>query len=980
MQNEENNGLDGDSKDSVVTFPIVAIGASAGGVEACSTLLKQLPANTGMAFVIVLHLHPDHESVLSELFGRTTNMPVKEIQDGMLVQADHVYVIPPNTELIIFHDRLQLTDRNEKPPHLPIDRFMTSLAEELGSNAIGIILSGTASDGVLGLQSIKAAGGITFSQDEKSAKYDGMPHSAIAAGCVDFILPPAKIAQELLYLSHHPYVHSEKLAKSDENDLVVSDKEELSKLFYLLRKATGIDFSYYKITTLRRRINRRMVLHKKETIKEYIEFLESHEDEIEALYMDILINVTEFFRDADSFDVLKTDIFPKIIQPEKRQDTIRIWIPGCSTGEEAYSMAITLLEYLDDNTALNIQIFATDIDDLAIEKARSGIYPESISGSVSKIRLRRFFNTIDSGYQIKKNIRDLCVFAKQNVFKDPPFSNIDLVSCRNLLIYLVPALQKRILTIFHYALKPNGILSLGSAESIGELTQMYETIDQKHKFYRKKSVAVPLQLEFSSQLREVNDDQKLGISARKNAPASDIESQQMADRMIMQKYAPAAVLINQDMHVLQFRGHTGPYLEPAPGEASLNIMKLVSNGLLMYLRGLLQKSMDEHVFVKKEKILHNYDGQQRSINIEVTPIQLSNQSDYCYLIVFEELTELIEQQQALSGNENSENEDQFNSALKQELAATKEYLQSVIEQKEVGNEELRSANEEIQSSNEELQSINEELETAKEELQSTNEELATVNEELETRNVQLARLNDDHNNFVNSLNIAFVTVDNQLKIRNYTPKTADLMNIISTDIGRPLSDIKLKIQFPDLEKIIYKSLEEMSIKQIEFQDEYHHWYSMRIRPYRTSDNRIDGAVIAFIDVNEIKANLDQVRSELDYVESIISAIRHPMLVLDKDLRVVSASEAYFETFQVTQKDTIGNLLYHLGSGEWATPKLRTKLENVIINGDEFDGFSVHHKSDTIGDINVNIYGRKVNLPSPENSYALMQIEVINKTE
>lgn len=966
-------------QNNAIAFPVVAIGGSAGGFEACNELIKNLPLKTGMAFVVVQHLHPSYDSALSELYSRSTSMSVLEIQDGMSIESDHIYVIPPNKELVITSEKLHLSSRDEKPPHLPIDRFMKSLAKELGSNAIGVILSGTASDGVLGLESIKAAGGITFCQDEESAKYNGMPHSAISAGCVDFVLPPKKIAQELSYLAHHPYIPINRNEKVQTNNNTVSfTKEELSKLFFLLRNVTGIDFSYYKISTLQRRITRRMVLKKINSMKEYIDYLNSNHDEIDALYQDILINVTEFFREPESFNTLKSEIFPQIISKDRSLEPIRVWIPGCSTGEEAYSVAITLLEYLEDKVPQNIQIFATDIDDQAIEKARAGIYPLSISQSVSKTRLSHFFTELDDCYQIKKSIRELCIFAKQNVFKDPPFSNIDLISCRNLLIYLVPALQKRILSIFHYALRPQGILSLGNAETIGEYTQMYETIDQKHKFYRKKTVSAPIQFEFSNPPLAI-DSKKPEYKESRIINSSDIESQQMADRMIMKKYAPAAVLVNQQLQVLQFRGHTGRYLEPTPGEASLDILKLVRDGLNMYVQNLLIKSMDEHTYARKDHILYMDDGQEKSVDIEITPIQLSNQLEYSYLIVFED-SDLLSKQEADETEDKilETDEDKKFLALKQELGATKEYLQSVIEQKEIGNEELRSANEEIQSSNEELQSINEELETAKEELQSSNEELATVNEELEARNVQLAQLNDDHQNIVNSLNIAFITVDNQLRIRNFTPKTTDLMNIISTDIGRPFNDIKLKVKFPDLENIINKCIEDVSVRQLEFQDDYNHWYSMRIRPYRTSDNRIDGAVVAFLDVNEIKASLDKVSSELDYVQSVISAIRHPMLVLDKNLRVVSASNAYYDTFKVNAKDTVGNLLYHLGNGEWAIPKLRTKLENVINNRDSFDGYSVEHVFENIGNTHVLLSGRQVNLAKPESNYALMQIELVTK--
>jgi len=967
-----------DEEINPINFHIVGIGASAGGYEACSQLLAKLPVDTGMAFIVVQHLHPEHHSALSELLGRSSAMPVTEIIDGTLVEPNHVYVIPANTALEIFHGKLHLSVRDTAIPHLPIDRFLRSMADDAGSKAIGIILSGTASDGMVGMQAIKAEGGITFSQDEVSAKYNGMPQSAIASGCVDFVLPPEKIAEELVYIAHHPYAQPKQTDQDKDNkkDLLVN-KKDLTELFLLLRKSTGIDFTYYKMTTLQRRIHRRMVLHKLESITDYIDYLQAHKKEIDALYQDILINVTEFFRDPDAFETLKKEVFPYIIPREMPDEAVRIWIPGCSTGEEAYSIAMALLEYFDRDSSILIQIFATDIDDQAIEAARQGIYRTSIVKDVSAQRLRRFFNKLDSGYQIKKNVRDLCVFAKQNVFKDPPFSKINLISCRNLLIYLGPELQKRIIRVFHYALVPNGALFLGSAETIGEHTQLFKMLDQKHRFYSKKSLANPVHMDFSTPTFMLGTDDKTDKQFKKYESMTGADLQQKTDRLIMQKYVPAAVLINEQMEIIQFRGHTGRYLEPVAGEASLNLMKMVREGLLLHLRSLLQQSMDEHLFIRKEKMQYNYEGKVELIDIEITPIQHPSQAEYCYLIVF------AESKTPFSGENNAKDESPLpeifsenqNLALTQELAATKEYLQSVIEQQEVGNEELRSANEEIQSSNEELQSINEELETAKEELQSTNEELATVNEELETRNVQLARLNDDHSNFVNSLNIAFMTVDNHLNIRSFTHKAKDLMSIIDSDIGRPLMDIKVKIQLPGLEQIILDCIEQIRPMQVELKDTNDHWYSMRVHPYRTSDNQLDGAVIAFLDVNEIKVNLEKATAALDYADSIISAVHHPLLILDKNLKVISASQSYFDVFKVTEKETIGNLLYHLGNGEWAIPKLREQLEDVVKNGKAFDNFNVEHLFENIGSTRVNVFGRKITRTHPEDSLVLMQIEL-----
>ena len=969
-----------DTEEPSTVFPFVGIGASAGGFEAFSQLLRALPTDTGMAFIFVQHLLPGHESALTVLLGRETNMPVKEITNNMVVEPNHVYVIPPGAELEVYHGLLKLLPRHEvQGQHLPIDHFLRSLAQDKGNKSIGIILSGTASDGVMGLKAIKAAGGITFAQEERSAKYDGMPHSAIASGCVDFILTPERMASELQSLAHHPYVT---VSQSDQlESLATIDKDSLDRIFLLLRQSSGVDFTYYKLTTIKRRINRRMLLHKLADLKDYLKYLQHNHEEVRALYNDILINVTEFFREPESFDLLKENIFPLLIDKDKENSAVRIWVPGCSTGEEAYSIAMCLLEYLSDiPSPPMVQIFATDIDDVAIETARAGIYPDSIVDNVPAARLRRFFDKVDQGYQINKKIRDVCVFARQNVFQDPPFSKIDLISCRNLLIYLGVVLQKKILLVFHYALKPKGILFLGSAESIGEYTDLFKLIDKKHRLYEKKSITPPIQVEFtmpvysdSVTLRDV-----FAKETKKIESWSGPDLQKAADRLLMNKYVPSAVVINDQMRILQFRGKTGTYLEPAVGEASLHLLKMAREGLTLPLRTAVNEAIDKQAFVRKQDIRYKYNGGMKMVDIEVTPIQHPTVTEYCYLVVFREKagSPAIE---IKPGNHEkqpgqSDQQDKTIKLLEQELAATKEYLQSVIEQQETSNEELRSANEEIQSSNEELQSINEELVTAKEELQSTNEELATVNDELETRNAQLAILNDDHNNLINSMNIPFIIVNDDLTIRSYSPKTKELLNLIPTDIGRPITDIRPRFQLPELGQWVSKSIEELTSKEVEFQDENHHWYSLRIRPYITAEKKLSGTVLAFVDVNDIKSSLELAADARDFAEAVVASMRHPLLVIDKNLRVVSASSAYLERFEVNQKEIIGNLIYHLGNGQWGIPELRQLLEKTIEHGDSFNDFAVEHEFEHIGVKRVLISGRYIAPGKTRDALALMQIE------
>lgn len=953
-------------------FPIVGVGASAGGLEAFPQLLQHLPPDTGMAFVLVQHLDPHHESALPELLARETPMPVREVADGMQVEPNHVYVIPPNANLAILHGVLHLMPRSAaRGAHLSIDYFFRSLAEDHASMAIGIILSGTASDGVFGLKAIKAEGGITFAQDEKSAKCDGMPHAAIATGCVDFIMTPEKIAAELVRIARHPHVTQAKRAEASEVQL--KEEEQQNKIFIQLRRHSGVDFTYYKQTTLQRRIKRRMLLHKLEKLSDYVRYLQENPAEVDALYHDMLINVTSFFRDPEVFAALTEKVFPAIVKERSGDAPIRIWVPGCSTGEEAYSIAMCLLEYLGDAAAnIPLQIFATDIDDAAIERARNGIYADSIAQDVSPERLRRFFAKFEGGYQIAKRIRDICLFARQNVIKDPPFSKLDLVSCRNLLIYLGPVLQKKVLAMFHYALKPTGFLLLGTAETIGEYADLFRLADAKQKLYLKKSIATPLHFDFVTpafpSLVPAAADEKVAL-----APWTSLDVQKEVDRLIMKRFSPPGVVVNERLEILQFRGHTGAYLEPAPGEASLNLPKMAREGLLPDLHSALAKAIKEDVTVRKEGLRVSQDGQFRQVDVEVMPVKEPKGSGRCFLVLFEETAGVPGEKPVAKKTKGAVSETE---ELRQELAATKEYLQSVIEQQETTHEELRSANEEIQSSNEELQSINEELETAKEELQSVNEELATVNDELESRNTELSRANNDLNNLIASVNIPIVIVGADLRIRRYTPLAEKPLNIIPSDVGRPISDIKPNISTLDLKAVITEVIDKVAAREFEGQDAEGRWYSVRVRPYKTLDNRIDGAVIAFINIDQIKRSYEAAKDARDYAEAIVAAVRHPLLVLDEDLRVISSSAAYNEGFQVSPKETLGNLLYHLGNGQWAIPKLRALLEQTLCKDKAFDHFVIEHDFEGIGRKTVCVSGCRIPPGINRQPLVLMQIEEV----
>ena len=855
-----------------LSFPVVCVGASAGGLEAFTQLLSTLPTDTGMAFVLVTHLSPTHASHLAEILSRATRMPVNEVKDEPQVQPNCVYVIPPDSSMIIAHGSLKLLPRHKVDGrHHPIDLFLESLAQDQKHKSIAVILSGTGSDGTMGMDEIKAAGGITFAQDE-SAAYEGMPRSAMMAGTVDFRLAPAEIARELGKIARHAYVGTDGPPER------IVDGAQTAQILRTLHQSSGVDFTNYKAATLRRRIARRMALHKVETLAEYADFLRSHPVEIEALFQDILINVTSFFRDPETFELLKTAVFPRITADHGSSGPIRMWVVGCSTGEEAYSLAIVFSEFMErEGRTWPVQIFATDLNGWGIERARAGVYPQSIAERVSSERLRRYFYEFDGKYRVAKAIRDMCVFAKHNVLEDPPFSRIDLTSCRNMLIYLEPVLQQHLMPILHYALKPSGILVLGGSESTGAFSELFDSIDARRRFYSRKPNAgrVPPPLLDRSLLdRPRPAPAAIAVDARRGERA-----QREADRILLARYTPPGVLVTEDLEILQFHGDTGPYLTPLAGKASLNLVKMLREGLLAPIRSAIVRAKRDGAPVRKDDVRVKGERQPRSVDIEVVPVKGVAAERGSFLVLFHQPPATpAPRPPRSSAARTSESEME---TLKQELAATKDYLQSVIEQQEAANEELQSANEEIQSANEELQSINEEIETSKEEMESSNEELATVNEELQNRNAELGRSNNDLMNLLASVQMAIVMLGPDLRIRRFTPMAETMLNLISTDVGRPLTDIKLNVDVPDLEIILADVLESVQPFQRDVQDRTGRWYSLRVRPYRTAENHIEGAVIALIDIDSIKRNAESMRMGAERLRIMYD--RAPLGIFETDL-------------------------------------------------------------------------------------------------
>ena len=931
-------------------FPVVGIGASAGGLEAFSQLLSHLPIDTGMAFVLVQHLDPNQPSLLSQILARTTQMRVQEAQEGMAIAPNQIYVIPPNTIMTIAQSTLRLIPREKRQKiSKAVDTFFNSLAEDRGSRAIAVVLSGGDDDGTRGLEAIKAAGGITFAQSEDSAQVTSMPNTAIATGQVDFILPPEAIATELTNISRHPYVSTP--AASLPSVELVDQTDALYTIFALLRVAFGVDFTHYKRTTLQRRIFRRMALYRLETLVDYVRYLQDTPIEVQALYQEILIHVTSFFRDAAAFEALKREVFPALLHDRSADLPIRIWVAGCSTGEEVYSIAICLLEFLARQLRQpQIQIFATDVSDLAIEKSRIGIYLPSQVVDVSPDRLQRFFVQVDGGYQINKTVRERCVFARQNLIGDPPFSRLDLVSCRNVLIYFGASLQKKVLPMFHYGLKPTGFLMLGSSETVGEFSNLFHLVDRKHKIYAKQPVSLLLPLELDQDRYPTESPQ---LSPANEAQSSQINLSDVADQIVLSQYAPVGVVVNAQLDIVQFRGQTGAYLEPSPGQASLNVLSMVREELRLDLRTVIRQVKQSKAAVQKEGIRLKDGERTWQVRVDVIPLKPSPSNDDYFLILFNEMPLLaaIEAEppsRSPSARKKKTQEQTEILRLEQELETTKAYLRSIIEEQQATNQDLRAANEEILSSNEELQSTNEELQTAKEEIQATNEELSTINDELYRRNAETMQVSNDFQNLLGSINIPILMLEGDLRIRRFTPTAAVLFNLIPTDIGRPLSDIKHNLTIANLDTQILEVINTLLLTTQEVQDQSGHWYDLRIRPYRTIDNRIDGAVVVLVEIDALKRSTEQLREARDYAEAIVQTVRESLLVLNVELQVVKANQPFYDTFQVTPSETENAQIFDLGNGQWNIPQLRSLLEDLLPHNTQIENFRVEHEFEHIG--------------------------------
>ena len=944
-----------DKKVNQPGFPIVGMGASAGGLEAFDKFFTHMPPDSGAAFVLVPHLDPSHASMMTELIQRLTQMPVREAGDQMPVEPDHVYVIPPNKDMSIFRGSLQLSDPTEpRGSRMPIDLFLRSLAEDQGEKAIGIILSGTGSDGTPGLRAIRGAGGIAIVQDPENAKYDGMPRSAVNSGLADYVLPAEKMPEQLLTCLKNFYADRARPAP-----LFVQKPNTLQKIFMLLRSRTGHDFSLYKKNTIHRRIERRMGLHNIEDPSGYLRYLEEHDEEVGLLFKELLINVTNFFREPEAFEVMKQEILPRLFKDKPDNYVFRVWVPGCATGEEVYSIAMVLREYLSEaNRNVTIQIFGTDIDEDSIDDARSGLYAGNITMDVSPEWLRRFFIKEEAGYRIKKEIRELVVFAAQDIIKDPPFTRLDLLSCRNLLIYLEPELQNRLIPLFNYSLKPGGCLFLGSSETIGSFSDLFASLHKKWKFYESKPSLSKGQEDLTAGLpwaHGYRDPLTPGVPKK----PTQVDMADFAQKILMADFAPPSVIVNEKGDILYIHGQTGKYLEPSQGQPSMNLLAMAREGLKFEVQTAIRSAVAQKKDVIRRDVRVKSNGGFQGVNLIVKPYFHIQQG--ILLVAFQDVESPAAQRQTKAKPATAQKQGSRVGELERDLLYTKETLQATIEEQQASNEELKSTNEE-------LQSTNEELETSKEELQSVNEELVTVNSELQAKIGQLSQTENDMKNLLDSTNIGTIFLDDDLRIKRFTQSATKVVNLISSDVGRPLSDIVSKLSYKNLITDAQQVLETLSYKEAKVESSDKKNYLMRIMPYRTFENIIDGVVITFTDFTDAQ-RVSEALMDLEAVRAPVS-----MLILNKDLRVVEANRFYCGYFGTKKEDILGKSITLLWGDSDETRALTGVLQGLLDRDTPVKDYGIDHTFPEIGRKKIFINAMKMIRRKKAKQLVLLVIE------
>jgi two-component system CheB/CheR fusion protein len=925
-----------DAAEAADSFVIAAVGASAGGLAPTVELLRELGSEPGVGIAVIHHLDPTRESGLVEILSRATPMSVAAASDGVAVMPNHVYVVPPNAGLLINRGILELVPRVEEAGlHLPIDQFFESLALDRGELAAGVVLSGSGFDGTEGIKFIKREGGIGLAQDA-TAQYTSMPQSAAATGYVDFVLPPAGLARELRRMGGHARSLSPRLGRRNE-------KRDYLQVLAAVRSVGGVDFASYKQTTIRRRLQRRLFIRGLTDISDYVALLRRDPAEVRALCEELLVHVTGFFREPEAFEALRTHVFPRLCEDRPRNAPIRVWVPAGSTGEEVYSIAISLVEFLEETQRdLPVKIFGTDLSLTVIEKARVGKYPESLERDISDVRLRRFFSKREGGYQIRRDVRDLCVFAQHDVTRDPPFSAMDLISCRNLMIYLGPELQDRVIALLHFALREPGFLALGSAETVRDFVG-FVTVDGRNKIYARTSAAPPLAFDFT-RTRLSFDLASPGRGASlSHEPAEPAQSsgasdvQREADRLVLAAFSPPGVVVTNELAIVEFRGQTGAFLEHSPGVASLDLLRTAREELRLPLRRAIDQARSTQGPARETGLALAIGQARHLVTLEVFPFAVRSTRQRLFLILFVDTTPTEPSSPPqlppapIDGALAAEN------ALRQDLASTRHYLESVIEQLEATNEELKAANEEVVSSNEELRSTNEELQSAKEELQAANEELRTVNDELKDRNLEATRLSDDLTNVLTGIEIPILIVGRDLRLRRFTPAAAKVFGLVAADVGRSMIDIRSVVAIaPTLTTLIPRVLEQLGPAECTVQDAGGRWHYVSVRPYVTLDGRIDGTLISARDIDAERRGAERLAAAGRYAEGIVETVRDGLVVLDRDLRIGSANTAFQQAFGLVARDIQGRHLDELGRPALATPDLRRLLEGLRQGGSADD--------------------------------------------
>jgi len=951
----------GKPDDQSEPFSIVGIGASAGGLAVLKTFFEHVPDDSGLAYVVVMHLSPEHKSLLAELLQPHVKMPVEQVTETVKLQRNHVYVIPPGANLNTIDTHLRLTDlESRRQERAPIDHFFRTLAKTYDSNAIGVILSGTGSDGTLGLREIKQKGGPCIVQDPVEAEYDGMPQSAIATGIVDLVLPvrqiPAAILRIVRTQPHVPLV-------DDSEELDGETRDLLYKIFAQIRVRTGRDFSRYKRSTILRRIQRRMQIRHIEDSTDYLELLRSDAEELRTLGDDLLVNVTSFFRDPETFEMLESETIPALFKGKGAEDEIRVWSVGCATGEEAYSLAMLLLEEASRREiSPRIQIFASDLHEGSLRKARDGFYPGDIESHVTPERLKRFFVQESGGYRVCKEIRELVVFAPHNLLGDPPFSRLDLISCRNLLIYIQRQVQRDIIELFHYALRSDGYVVLGTSETI-ETSELFHIVDKQQAIYQKRNVRAP---EPRLPVFPLTRLRLPGEPDRRHQSGERLVYGQVHQRMVEQ-YAPPSVLISRDDNVVHLSERAGRYLLNAGGEPTFNIFKLVRKELQFELRTALHLVRAQNIAVDTAAVQVRFNGDTATVKLHLRP-SLESQQEGFVLVIFDERSAHgpspsddpagVGQPESTSKAIGDASEDRLQ-ALQVELERTRLRLQAIIEEHESSQEETRASNEEMQSTNEELRSTMEELETSKEELQSMNEELQTVNQENRHKVEELTQLSGDLQNLMAATEIATLFLDRNLRIMRFTPKVGELFNVRPIDRGRPLADLTHRLGYGSLMDDAAQALEKLVPIEREVSDEAGHWYLTRVMPYRSVADRIEGVVITFIDITSRKQIEQQLVEAKVFAESIVETLHEPLLVLNPDLTVKSCNPAFLQHFRVRPEHTVGRLIYDLGNGQWNIAVLRDLLEVVLPSNNVFSDFEVRCEFEDLGQRVMLINARRL---------------------